>query len=1011
MQKIFVDKTNVYAFKKMLKSINENENNIIIVPDKFSLNSEQMFFEENNLSVSFSTQTYSLTKLASKILEKKLRTKKLIDKNISVMIISQIITEKKDEFLYFKNIRDFGKISEDIYNFISQVLSSEISSFNDNIPIELKNKISDINLVLNEYKKRIRTGLVDSSFKFELFLNEIKNSDLIKNSNFYFGMFDSLTNQVKSLIKEISKYAKSVSFSASVIENKVNNNQIFDFYKSLNKNCEIVKSNSLDDFSSFLSLNFFSSNNKKFEIKNDRLVLFETKNIDDEIDNLVYEIKKDVFLNNLRFKDIAVCLSDFNGYCEKLKVKFLKAKINIFVDENQKLISTGYARFLLLILNAFEFFDIQDALNILKSGYVEIELKKIENFESFAKKIKLQSLFETDKFKCFCDDELFEDFNFVFNNFVKLIFDFKNNIESESANEFFLKFDNLLDKLGSKKLLKQKIEDYKKTDILLYKKYCQLETKIDSCFESIKEFYNQKFDLKKLIYFVNLCFDNTTISLAPVSVDSVFVGDSENSEYKSYKKIYVLGANSNFPKLTPDNAIFCENELKMLEMEEEINPKPSLVNKISFYKCFEILLNSSQNLVLSYSAKSENSQNYPSIFVKNCLKHFVKDGKPINFLKINLDVLNTFDYNQILAVLSVKFQDIDDFVKNYYLQEDGKLKQVLNQVVTNKSNWSFETKNEEIDKNLIETNVFSSSSLEDYFGCSKRYFYRDILKLKPNDQIDFDARIVGNIVHSCCKKLADKIIKQTEIMEKDKKEIVDFVFAEKKYNFLKTTENGDSKIKNLKNEIFKLFDFVLDTQKQSEFKICKAEYGFLQNVDGVKFKGFVDRIDETNDEFIIVDYKTGKTKIDYCDIIVGTKIQLLLYAKILEQILNKKCMGVYYLSVSDEYSTQKKQKIYFNGITVNENNVINRLSKNETDFEFKEKYLLTRNQFDKLKNYVFEKITNAIKSIKNAEFFENPVCVNDFSCCEYCEFGEVCLQKNEKIIEFDENMIKEIFDD
>ena len=61
---------------------------------------------------------------------------------------------------------------------------------------------------------------------YTLFLNEIKNSEIIKKSNFYFGMFNSLTTQGKNIIKEICKYAKSVSFACAKTQSRVNNNEI-----------------------------------------------------------------------------------------------------------------------------------------------------------------------------------------------------------------------------------------------------------------------------------------------------------------------------------------------------------------------------------------------------------------------------------------------------------------------------------------------------------------------------------------------------------------------------------------------------------------------------------------------------------------------------------------------------------------------------------------------------------------------------------------------------------------
>jgi len=137
---LITNKTNLLAFKDMLKQISLDEKSIIIVPDKFSLNAEKMFFEEKNVLATFSTQVFSITKLASKVLEKELKNKKLIDKNVSLMIVSNIISENLHNFKYFKNIKDINKISEDIFNVISQMLSSQVCDFSEELCGNLKVK-------------------------------------------------------------------------------------------------------------------------------------------------------------------------------------------------------------------------------------------------------------------------------------------------------------------------------------------------------------------------------------------------------------------------------------------------------------------------------------------------------------------------------------------------------------------------------------------------------------------------------------------------------------------------------------------------------------------------------------------------------------------------------------------------------------------------------------------------------------------------------------------------------
>ena len=496
------------------------------------------------------------------------------------------------------------------------------------------------------------------------------------------------------------------------------------------------------------------------------------------------------------------------------------------------------------------------------------------------------------------------------------------------------------------------------------------------------------------------------VSLASTSVDSVFVGDSLNSYFKNYKKIYIVGATSlDFPNLKNSNGIFSDDEVKQIETTE-ISPKIEDINRLNFYRCMQLIL-SSENLVISYpNENNDGVKNFPSIFIKNFLKRF-----NLKMLKVNIDSLNLLDFNEILNILPFKLYDINSYEREFYKQE-GKVKDVILEILKHKNVIEFKnTEKQKIDLSLLKSGSFSSSSLEDYFACSYRYFYKDVLKLKKIEQVKLDARIFGNIIHNCCYYFAEKIIKKSDVDILTMNKIIDFVLNKPEYEFLKLDKTKNAIISNLKVEIIKLFNFILKQQESCEFKIAKAEYLFKTQIDGVNFKGFIDRIDETEDEFIIIDYKTGKTIIDYEEIILNKKIQLILYAKILEKILNKKCVGVFYLTLNDNYLKSGEKSINFNGILVKTNNSENKLKVNDGFFNINEKYILTEKQFDNLKEFVFNNILNAIKIINGGFFTENPIKISGKSCCDYCEFSEICKQKVDNEKEFDENLLKEILDD
>ncbi|MBE5745749.1 MAG: hypothetical protein E7359_00465 [Clostridiales bacterium] len=1019
--KLITNKTNILAFKDLIGEIDLDDKSIIIVPDKFTLSAERMFFEEKKILANFSTRVFSLTKLANIIIEDKIRNKKIIDKNVSLMIISSIIEDKNLEFKYFKNIKNINHIIEDIYNVLSQFLSSNVIAFNENLTGTLKEKFDDIKLIYDEYIKRREEYLIDASKKYDLFIENIESSEFIKNHKFYFGMFNTLTNQVKQIIKLISSNAKETVLSTSKSDNIINNNEIYEFYKSLKLNEEIKGKNRLNEISSFIEQNFFTSKKQVFNLKNNEIELFEAKTMKEEIEVLAEKIKIDVLFNKFRFKDISVCVSDVNKYKELIDNIFSKYNFSYFIDKSINLIDTGYARFILEFLNLIENCNNKKIVAFIKNFYVDIEDKIKNNFERFIVKYSLINFNSLNDYKQFITDDLYDDYINVYNNYIVKIYNFKKDTLNLNTYEFFEKLNEFLTLFNSKVKLKEKIEYFKERDILKFKQYSQIENKIFECEKNICEFSTEKIALKKLINFLSICYTSCIISVPATSVDSIFIGDYTNSFFSDCKKLYLIGCDSkSFPALKQDISLFTDNELEKLEKNIKIEPKVKDNNRINYYKCFQVLFCFEKKLSLSYSLTDVGgSKLFPSNIYKNFIKRFNYNNEKISIKKNSDNILNFLSDDEILTHYAYKYNSKEDLLKQYYYVEDGKAKNILESLLKQYYKIDFSNDIDLIDKSLIKTNKFTASNLEKYFSCSNKFLFKEILMLNKFEILNLDSKVIGNIIHECCYKLGVKLIKNTKIKDRDKIEIINYVLNKKEYKFIYFIENSEQLIVNLKNEIIKLFNFIILQQNNSDFKISKVEYKFLYEQDDLKFKGFVDRIDENEQEFIIIDYKSGNTKMEFADIVFNKKIQLLLYANILEKILNKKCVGVYYLSINDDFSKNDKLKIYLNGITVNENNNLKKLDKSsffdktiKSDyFEFKDKFLFSFNQFEKLKNYTLNQVYSAIKEIRNANFNANPLVIDEYCTCDYCEYNNICKSKNKREVHFSENLLKEIIDD
>ena len=209
---------NALIDKINLDSQNFEENNILIVPDKFTLNAEHLVFERKKIESVFSLKVYSFTKLINEICENELKKYNVINKNAGVLLISNIILENNNKFVKFCGAENLSNFSADIYNTILQLKSSgikpdELNTAKENI--NFKFKLDDIKLIYEEYEKALKNNGIDGIDTIDVFLAKSKQSELLKNSNVFIGMFHDYSYKQIECIKAISKVAKSLTISLS----------------------------------------------------------------------------------------------------------------------------------------------------------------------------------------------------------------------------------------------------------------------------------------------------------------------------------------------------------------------------------------------------------------------------------------------------------------------------------------------------------------------------------------------------------------------------------------------------------------------------------------------------------------------------------------------------------------------------------------------------------------------------------------------------------------------------
>ncbi|MGL2721030.1 ATP-dependent deoxyribonuclease AddB [Helicobacter pylori] len=152
---------------------------------------------------------------------------------------------------------------------------------------------------------------------------------------------------------------------------------------------------------------------------------------------------------------------------------------------------------------------------------------------------------------------------------------------------------------------------------------------------------------------------------------------------------------------------------------------------------------------------------------------------------------------------------------------------------------------EEIKATIPKDFSFSASSLNAFLTCKRRFYYHYIKRFKESPK-DESNSVVGSLLHELLK----------EAYEKDKNP---HALEERLIQLLETRENITPKERLDTLIALKKIQAFYAKEKErfkAKIKILDLEKSFETTIQGVAFKGRIDRIDKTADnEIILLDYK------------------------------------------------------------------------------------------------------------------------------------------------------------
>ena len=1018
---LYANNTN-NLFTYSLKSVSEffkdlSKENIIIVPDKLSLATEQAIFDALNIDAYYNISVMGISKFANKIIQENNLNKLECSALQAKLLVLRAIQNVCENFKCFSKNYTLGFVDE-MYTKIEQIKSSnaKIDDLIDpNAGLGTKLKFEDIKLIFNEYEK-LHYGKLDSGDLLSVF-NEISSeSEILKNSNVFFVGFDSLTKQGLQVLKNVAKNANYTQISVVYAKNQ-NNYRIYDqtFFdavinlcKQEKLECETVwcdlpyKNNNKN-----LILNNLFSREKKFDFVNDYYQIIKTNSFAEEIELCTKQINYLLKTENINLSDIAICADE--SYSKILMTELSSLGLCVYLDKKFNLFELEPTKYL---IDLFKFsFNKNPKLlyQILSNDFCGIDNNFTQSYVTMLTSCNSVKL---------TNEKFIGEYPLLI-MFIEEILQEKI-LKNDTINNYLENLKKYIKKYQFIEKISQKADFFEeKLEIMLNKAYLQIEKKLESVFESIGQTVgNTETSFDKFCEILEKCLTETEINSVPSTVNQIYIGDLK-SFYFNKKYVFVLGMNEGImPNVLTDTGLISDKEIISESIIAKLEPTTKIINKRNKFKLFENILSAEKKCFLYYHVfDAENKQSQPNEFLselaflfKNNIETAVSQ-KAINNdkQKMCFNLMDNYNANLIL------FDDIN-------AKEYTKIKNALVKNDTLFKKLEGEKLSLDFSKLFFKDNKASVSVVEKYNACPRSAFLANALKLQPIKKDKLEANLIGTFLHEVGEvfvknnskalgKLSDTQI--TLLVE----QIIQDMLKDDEY-FQFTLPKNKFLLGLLKAEAIRFCSFINYEQSVSEFKPLYVEKYFggksdfapiTLDINGTKnyISGFVDRIDSCEDYFRIIDYKTGNTTNSKGaeHLFYGTKIQLFVYALAIKNNMDKKLFGVFYLPIKNGFS-KNGNDYTFSGFFENnailslkcDKNMLSNsksellnvsLAKIKADGELKLKKktnLLSDDELSAYLQYSIESVKNAIMDIESGYIDCSPI----KDRCKICEFNKIC---------------------
>ena len=1033
---------------------------IIIVPEQYTLQTERELMSGLGLPGFFDLEVLSPSRLTERVFalagsDGRVR----IDARGKQLTLARTMLKCKKQLKYYESAAEKQGFIQRIGALIAEFKRSGVTPeqlealANGQHDEASRDKLLDLSLLYSEYCSRLSNQFVDGEDVLDEMLRRLPDSGVAKDARVVLFGFDVLTGQMNRLLIALSKISQDVQvliLSSQLDAFAPVNESIQRLIKEA-KNESIPCAFTPMEFSyqgqsgeiAHLSQQYLLSPGQPYPGVPTAIRLYAAPSPFFEAHFAAQEM---VLLHEkgISYGDMAVAMGDESFSC-LLATVLASYRIPAYVSRKLPAVSHGASRFMLFSLRALSSgYQADDMLAVIKSGYAPIAQEEAWRLENYVLSYGIRGKLWLAPFQRGSAEECAQ----VEEARIKVISPLNAFREKYKASQMagdalrylyeYLDETRVFDRLTSVQ------------EELLSRGMDAEASQIRQVWEATMQLLSQAYSLldgthvspRQLASWLEAGLEACELSSLPPSAEAVACGRIGNLPLSRPKVMFMMNMTDGILSgaanglLTPGEQEAAQKELKVyLSLDGE---GQDALARLDVWKA----LSSPTDFL--YITRSQATQEGAALrplaqlsHIRHLFPGLVEEGSISQRSAARLPLAP----GPALDALGVKIRDgsleKDWLDAWHYLSQSEQAKyqsQALIEAFTQEKNAPPLPR--EVTHSLFMERVMSVSRLESFAVCPYKHFVEQGLLPKPRKEWKLTPIDAGNFYHSALEgftRLLPTIPHWPRIDRKTCDAAIDQAAEPMMQQMLSGVMGDSARMRALGEKYRKVLHRVAWTftrgARQSAFTTQDAEVKFgypggippielkLRDGRSVYVRGIIDRIDRyAGDEGVylrVVDYKSGREKLDPAKIFYGAQLQLLLYlqAALMEEE-EALPAGAFYMRVADPLLPDQEdtqlvedalaKALCLKGVALKDAAILKKMDDGEPPLTLP-KVLTADGGFDKraqlanledlrnLISYAGEMAKNWAEHMRSGEISASPLCdKNKNGPCDYCDYAAIC---------------------